>query len=297
MNKRNALGRGLSALLENAATDITSKNFGVSESQVGAVANIRLDQIETNPFNPRTEFAEEDLEELRSSILSHGIIQPLTVRKLGREKYQLISGERRFRACQLARIEDVPCYIRIANDHDMLEMALVENIQRVDLNPIEIGMSYQRLIEECNFTQEKLSEKLGKSRSNITNALRILKLPAQIQLAIRQGVLSMGHARSLVSAGDEQMQMELYRKIVNEGLSVRDIEKFLQSNRGGQVKKATGGAGNGNSLSDQMRNIQQSLAESLNKKVTVSADNKGRGKVVISFSSESELEEIAGKFV
>ena len=215
MRKKRALGKGLSALLENANTDITTKNIGVGGGQtVGSISSLAIAQIEANPFNPRTHFEEEALLELSESIKEHGIIQPLTVRKLGRDKYQLISGERRFRASQLAGLEEVPCYIRIANDQNMLEMALVENIQREDLNAVEVALSYQRLLDECDLTQEQLSQKLGKSRSNIANFLRLLKLPAAIQIGIREGLITMGHARALVNAGDEETQVNLFKQIV-----------------------------------------------------------------------------------
>ncbi|MEY4659794.1 MAG: hypothetical protein RJB36_1560, partial [Bacteroidota bacterium] len=193
--KQPALGRGLSALLQNSETDITSMNGAT----VGSVSMIDIQYIEANPFNPRTHFEKEALEELRMSILSHGIIQPLTVRKLGRDRYQLISGERRFRASQLAGLKEVPAYIRIANDQTMLEMALVENIQREDLNAIEVAISYERLIDECKLTQEQLSEKVAKSRSHIANHIRLLKLPASIQAGVRDQKISMGHARALLS--------------------------------------------------------------------------------------------------
>lgn len=290
MTKRNALGKGLSALLENANTDITTKNFaGVGETTVGSIASIAIDQIEANPFNPRTEFEEEALEELKESIKVHGIIQPLTVRKLGRDKYQLISGERRFRASQLADLTEVPCYVRVANDQSMLEMALVENIQRVDLNPIEVGMSYQRLIEECKFTQEKLAEKLGKSRTNITNFLRLLKLPAQIQMGIKQGLISTGHARALVSAGDEQMQMALFQKVVNEGLSVRDLENLLKQRRNGDTTAPKSAP-----VSDaaDFSSYSESLSNRLEANVKVSGNNNGKGKIVIAFESDDDLQRI-----
>ncbi len=286
--KRAALGKGLSALLENAETDITTRNIGRDQETVGSIANIRVEQIEANPFNPRTIFEEESLYELRDSIKMLGIIQPLTVRKLGRDKYQLISGERRFRAAVLADVNEVPCYIRIANDQSMLEMALVENIQRVDLNAIEVGMSYQRLIDECNFTQEKLSQKLGKSRSNITNFLRLLKLPAQVQLGIKQGLISMGHARAIVSAGDEQMQLVIFKQVVNDGLSVRDLENMLKSNKGTSVTKQKSSSPTNSEFVD----ISEELSRELNTKVQISANNKGRGKIVISFDTEDDLDRI-----
>lgn len=294
MTKKRALGKGLSALLENANTDITTKNIGVEQKTVGSVANIKIEQIEANPFNPRTHFEEEALEELRSSIEVHGIIQPLTVRKMGRDKYQLISGERRFRASQLAGLDEVPCYIRIANDQTMLEMALVENIQREDLNAIEVGLSYQRLIDECNLTQEKLSQKLGKSRSNITNFLRLLKLPAAIQVGIREGLISMGHARALVSAGEEEQQIEIFKEIIAEGLSVRDTEALVKSQKNGKAAVSTEKP-KSYDFDDQVLSFTTELSEKLNTKVQLSANHSGKGKLVINFDSEAELNEIIEK--
>ena len=193
--KKSALGKGLSALLENADTDVTSKT-GVpgSAGVVGSVAQIQLDQIEANPFQPRVDFDKEMLQELADSILQQGIIQPITVRKLGYDKYQIISGERRFKASKLAGLTTIPAYIRVANDQGMLEMALVENIQRQDLNALEVAISYKRLLEECALTQEELSTRVGKNRSTVTNFLRLLRLPPQIQASIRDGGLSMGQA-------------------------------------------------------------------------------------------------------
>lgn len=291
MTKKRALGKGLSALLENASTDITTKNIGVEGKTVGSISSIAIGQIEANPFNPRTHFEEEQLAELKTSISVHGIIQPLTVRKLGRDRYQLISGERRFRASQLAGLKEVPCYIRIANDQTMLEMALVENIQRVDLNAIEVGLSYQRLIDECNFTQEQLSKKVGKSRSNITNFLRLLKLPAPIQIGIREGLLSMGHARAIVSAGDEDAQIAIFKKVLEEGLSVRDVEALVK----GQKENTTEAKPKKNtetSLSSSAEKFQDTLAKKLDTKVQISANNKGKGKIVINFGSEKQLDQI-----
>ena len=221
--KQPALGRGLSALLQNSETDITSMNGAT----VGSVSMIDIHLIEANPFNPRTHFEKEALEELRQSILTHGIIQPLTVRKLGRDRYQLISGERRFRASQLAGLTEVPAYIRIANDQTMLEMALVENIQREDLNAIEVAFSYERLIDECKLTQEQLSEKVAKSRSHIANHIRLLKLPASIQAGVRDQVITMGHARALLSITDEKEQLIAFQQIIDESLSVRAVEQLV----------------------------------------------------------------------
>ncbi len=290
MTKKRALGRGLSALLENADTDITTKNVSVEGKTVGSISSLLIEQIEANPFNPRTYFEEEQLTELKDSIAVHGIIQPLTVRKLGRDRYQLISGERRFRASQLAGLTEIPCYIRIANDQSMLEMALVENIQRVDLNAIEVALSYQRLIDECNFTQEQLSQKVGKSRSNIANFLRLLKLPAPIQIGIRQGFISMGHARAIVSSGDEATQLLLFEKVMEEGLSVRAVENLIKDKK--IDKPQTDKKPEMPKLSSFAESFQNRLSKQLNTKVQIAANNNGQGKIVINFESEEELDKI-----
>lgn len=299
--KKQALGKGLSALLENSGTDITTRNIGAAGGQtVGSISSLSIEQIETNPFNPRTNFEADALTELCDSIKEHGIIQPLTVRKLGRDKYQLISGERRFRASQLAGLTEVPCYIRIANDQNMLEMALVENIQREDLNAIEVGLSYQRLIDECNLTQDKLSQKLGKSRSNITNFLRLLKLPALIQVGIREGAISMGHARALVSAGDEATQVNIFNKIIENNLSVREVEALIKDQREPELNGSNSNEDvQDNSskkeatvLSDSILDFKNRLSESLAAKIVISSDNKGRGKIVINFESQEQLDRI-----
>jgi ParB family chromosome partitioning protein len=289
--KRSALGKGLSALLENAETDITSKsnNAGV----VGSVSMLPIDSIEANPFNPRTNFEKAALEELSQSIAIHGIIQPLTVRKLGRDKYQLISGERRFRASQLAGLTEVPAYIRVANDQTMLEMALVENIQREDLNAIEVALSYSRLIEECNLTQDQLSQKIAKSRSSITNHLRLLKLPADIQASVRDAVISMGHARALVSAGDEDLQMAIFNRIVEDGLSVRDAESLIREGyveprtpSTPSVKAAT------TAVSEKQFVFKEHLSDKLSTKIEIKKSPSGNGKIIVNFNSEVDLNRI-----
>ena len=289
MTKKRALGKGLSALLESASTDINPGYQSAGGNQtIGAIASIAIGQIEANPFNPRTNFEEDALNELASSIKEHGIIQPLTVRKLGRDKYQLISGERRFRASQIAGLSEIPCYIRVANDSTMLEMALVENIQREDLNAIEVALSYQRLIDECNFTQENLGQKLGKSRSNITNYLRLLRLPVKVQIGVREGLISMGHARALVSAGDEQRQEELFTKVLIDQLSVRDLERIIK----GKTVSSTAAIKPAPVLSSVIQASQQYLAEKVNSTVNIKASEKGKGKLIIDFKSEKELEKI-----
>src|SRR3954465_3723509 len=230
-NKKPALGRGLSALLENAKTDITSKHVGDGAPTVNSVSTIKIKSIEANPFQPRTNFEETALQELSDSIKQHGIIQPLTVRKLGYDRYQLISGERRFRASQMASLTEVPAYIRIADYQEMLEMALVENIQREDLDPIEVSLSYKRLIDECNLTQEQLSEKVGKQRSTVTNFLRLLKLPAPIQKSLRDGEITMGHAKALINIDNEDRQLAIFALALEQELSVRQMEELARGEK------------------------------------------------------------------
>jgi ParB family chromosome partitioning protein len=298
--KRNALGKGLSALLENANTDITSSKFENEGKVVGAVSTIEITSIEVNPFQPRTHFDEEALNELATSIKEHGIIQPVTVRKLGYDKYQLISGERRFRASQIAGLTSVPAYIRIADDQTMLEMALVENIQRQDLNAIEVAISYKRLIEECSLTQEQLSQKVSKQRSTVSNYLRLLKLPVEIQLAIRNGDLSMGHARALINIDDEEKQLEIYLKIITENLSVREVENLVRGakevNTNTVLESSTSDVSTKNSLSFNDLKVVEDLRAAFSSKVNIVKSDKGKGKIVIPFKSESDLQRIIDLF-
>lgn len=294
--KRNVLGRGLSALLENAKTDITSNNQLEAETKVvGAIANIEISNIEINPFQPRTNFDENALNELASSIKEHGIIQPITVRKLGYDKFQLISGERRFRASQIAGLTSVPAYIRIANDQTMLEMALVENIQRENLNAIEVAISYKRLIEECDLTQEQLSQKVSKQRSTITNYLRLLKLPVEIQLAIQNNDISMGHARALINIDNTEKQLDIYQQIILNNLSVRETEDFArgaktaltESSNNTIFKKSTKG-----NLSFEQLKVVEDLRSVFNAKVNINRETNGKGKIVIPFKSDNDLKRI-----
>ena len=283
--KQPALGRGLGALLTNVDTDITS----LTGATLGSISLLPIHSIETNPFNPREYFQKEALDELAVSIGTHGIIQPLTVRKLGRDKYQLISGERRFRAAQLAGLIEVPAYIRVANDQAMLEMALVENIQREDLNAIEIGISYQRLIEECSLTQEQLGEKISKSRSNVTNHLRLLKLPANIQAGVRDGFVSMGHARALVAVSDEHEQIALFHQVMEENLSVRDLEKLLKNQR---REITTPTQHNQVKLSSIQMVFIEELEKRLASSVNIQKNNKGQGKLIVTFKSDDDFKRI-----
>lgn len=287
--KRPPLGKGLGALLESSATDITSSDIS-DKSVLGSIAMLPIKSIEANPFNPRTHFEASALKELSESIGEHGIIQPLTVRKLGRDKYQLISGERRFRASQLAGLTEVPAYIRVANDQTMLEMALVENIQREDLNAIEVALSYQRLLDECALTQEELSQKIAKSRSSITNHLRLLKLPALVQKGVRDAFISMGHARALVSAGDEEKQIDLYYRIVEEGLSVRAVEQILKNKE--ESKSTPKIKVKSSEISHEQNNFREYLGDKVAAKVEITKSKQGSGKLVINFNSETDLNRI-----
>lgn len=289
--KRGALGRGLGALLDNESTDITTTQ--PTQNLTGGVALLPIASIEANPFNPRTNFEKEALQELSDSIAIHGIIQPLTVRKLGRDKYQLISGERRFRASQMAGLKEVPAYVRVANDQTMLEMALVENIQREDLNSIEVALSYQRLIDECSLTQDQLSQKVSKSRSSITNHLRLLKLPAEIQLGVRDNLISMGHARALVSAGEEARQLELYRQVIDFQLSVREIEDLIRSGESRTGIETTSVTRvNAPEVSSVQEVFRLHLSDKISSKVEIKKTPQGNGKIVINFSSEVDLNRI-----
>jgi ParB family chromosome partitioning protein len=295
--KRRALGKGLGALLENSNTDITSKKLEGDAKVVGAIANIEITNIETNPFQPRTNFEEDALNELAASIKEHGIIQPITVRKLGYDKYQLISGERRFRASQLAGLTSVPAYIRIANDQAMLEMALVENIQREELDAIEVAISYKRLIDECSLTQEQLSQKVSKQRSTITNYLRLLKLPVEIQLAIRNGDISMGHAHALINIDNEDKQLDIYNQIVLNNLSVREVEDLArgvktESNAPGSKAANANKQSNKGILSVEQQTIVEDLRAVFNTKVQISKEASGKGKIVIPFKSDVDLKRI-----
>jgi ParB family chromosome partitioning protein len=309
MTKKRALGRGLSALLSDSNTDVTTTSrdavtavTGLENDTkvVGAIASIPISQIETNPFQPRTNFDKEALIELSSSIKEHGIIQPITVRKMGYNQFQLISGERRFRASQLAGLEEVPAYIRIANDQSMLEMAIVENVQREDLDAIEEALSYHRLIEECSLTQEQLAEKIGKSRSAITNVLRLLKLPVAIQSSIIDRTLAMGHARALVGIKDEAAQLAVYHKVIADSLSVRQTEELAKlANNAGladeETKAVPSEAINKEKLSTQLQKFAKDLSSNFGKAAKLKVSNKGNGKIEISFSTEDELNSIIEK--
>lgn len=287
--KRSALGKGLSALLENADTDVTSKTG--ADGLVGSVAQIPLEQIEPNPFQPRTTFDPEALRELSDSIREQGIIQPITVRKLGYDNYQIISGERRFKASKLAGLKAIPAYIRVANDQGMLEMSLVENIQRQNLNPIEIALSYKRLIDECNLTQENVSERVGKNRSTVTNFLRLLKLQPEIQSAIKSDIISMGHARAIIGVDDPAKQLFMFNEIVQKQMNVRETEIYarLMGNKSPASKKTKGGK---ERLTFEYTQIQDILSGHFGNKIRLQRTSKGNGKISIPFESDDDLNRI-----
>jgi ParB family chromosome partitioning protein len=287
--KKKVLGRGLDAILQSPDTDITSKD--ISGSYVaGAIAELDISKIETNPFQPRTDFDQMELREMADSIEEQGIIQPITVRKIGVDKFQLISGERRLRASKLAKLKRIPAFIRIANDEQMLELALIENIHRKNLNAIEIAISYQRLIEECSLTQEKLSEKLGKNRSTITNFIRLLKLEPEVQIALRDNIISMGHARALITIEDEPQQVNILRRIIREGLNVRQVEELVRkinSKPEPIPDKPKSGR-----LPEKYKDATDSLSKKFGAKVSLRRNNKGQGSIVISFKDDDELDNI-----
>lgn len=288
--KRSALGRGLESILQSPETDITSGDIS-GNYVAGAIAEIELTKIETNPFQPRSDFDGMMLRELADSIKSQGIIQPITVRKLGFDKYQLIAGERRFRASQLAGLERVPAFIRVANDEQMLELALIENIHRQELNAIEIAISYQRLIEECQLTQEKLSERIGKNRSSIANTLRLLKLPPSVQVALRDGFITTGHARALITVESEEQQEALLKTIIAKGLNVRQVEELVRTMDKKPTQKVRVETA---SMPEKFLETPAVLSEKLGAKVSLKRNNKGQGSIVISFKNDQELERIIG---
>jgi ParB family chromosome partitioning protein len=286
--KKSALGKGLGALLSNPTTDITSgEDVALPSAAAGSTTQISIDKIETNPFQPRTDFDEAALNELAESIRQQGIIQPITVRKMGYDRYQIISGERRFRASKMAGLDAIPAYVRIANDQSMLEMALVENIQRENLNPIEIAISYKRLTDECSLTPDQLAAKVGKDRSTVSNYVRLLKLPPKIQAAIRDGILSMGHARAMINIDDVGLQLRIFDEILKNNLSVRKVEELVRVSTG---KKAKAEKDQKKSVASfEYKNIQDRLSGFYETKVELKPGAKGAGKIILSYYSTDDL--------
>jgi ParB family transcriptional regulator, chromosome partitioning protein len=294
--RRNALGKGLSALLNDSVNVQPYQNKSAKKEEastsaaevnsLGSVNEIRLDEIEVNPFQPRTDFDELALNELADSIKLQGLIQPITVRRINAHKYQLISGERRFRASKLAGLTQLPAYVRTANDQQMLEMALIENIQRENLNAIEVALSFQRMIEECNLKQEELGDRVSKNRSTVTNYLRLLKLPPSIQASIRDGALTMGHAKALINIDDPAKQLYLHQHIIQQGLSVRKVEELVREMQKAPVKKE---GKQPEPVSYQLQKIQDDLASRFSSRVTLKVGAKGNGVIEIPFLSEDDL--------
>ena len=287
--KKQALGRGLSALLKDPENDIKSAEDKGADKVVGNIVELDLEVIEVNPFQPRSSFNEDALKELASSIRELGVIQPITVRKLSFNKYQLVSGERRFKASKLVGLETIPAYIRIANDQESLEMALVENIQREDLDPIEIALSYQRLIDEIDLTQEQMSDRVGKNRSTIANYLRLLKLDPIIQTGMRDGFLSMGHGRALINIDDTAAQLDIYEKIVADSLSVRATESLVKTYKS---SGSSSSPAKKTKIPDFMSKGKNEIAEYFGAKVDVRVAKKGNGRLIIPFSSEEDFKRI-----
>lgn len=285
--KKQALGKGLSAILKDPNKDISSARDTGAKDVVGHIAEIELSSIETNPFQPRSNFDKQALEELTASIREVGIIQPITVRKSGFNQYQLISGERRFRASKLAGLKTIPAYIRLADDQSMLELALVENIQREDLDAIEVALSYKRLMEECALNQEQLSERVGKQRSTVTNYMRLLKLQPLIQAGIRDKMISMGHARALINVEDEDIQLAIYRDVIAKDLSVRRVEEIVRN-----MKKAPKDTPKKPVLPEAYRKLRLQLREYFNTDIELSRTPTGKGKISITFENDADLERI-----
>ena len=282
MVKRTVLGRGLGALMDDA---------DIIKEQISGIAEVEIAKIEANPYQPRTTFDQEKLEELSTSIRELGLIQPITLRKIDGDRFQIITGERRFRAAQMAGLAKIPAFIREADNDSMLEMALVENIQREDLNPIEISISYQRLIDECNLTQETLGTRIGKKRSTVTNYLRLLKLPAVIQKGLKEKQISVGHAKALINIEDADTQMMVYGQILRYDFSVRKVEEVVRE-LGEENHKSAHGSKKEVNLPERYLPFKQLLDQAIPATVKFSADHQGRGKIVIAFKSEEELQKI-----
>ena len=286
--KKQALGRGLSALLKDPDNDINSVQDKNADTIIGNIVELEVDAIEINPFQPRTNFNEETLRELASSIRELGVIQPITVRKLDFNKFQLVSGERRFRASKLIGLNTIPAYIRIANDQESLEMALVENIQRQDLDPIEIALSYQRLIDEIDLTQEQMSERVGKKRSTIANYLRLLKLDPIIQTGMRDGFISMGHGRAIINVDNQEKQLDIYERIISEKLSVRATEALVKNLNNPSSEKTS-------KPQEHPKFVKKGIkefSEYFGHKISVKISKNGKGTISIPFHSEEDFNRI-----
>tara|TARA_Y100000385_G_C12909561_1_gene557785 strand:- start:25 stop:918 length:894 start_codon:yes stop_codon:yes gene_type:complete len=288
---KEALGKGIRALLNSIDDDATKVGRAKTEDeyeQTGTIVKIPLTQIEVNPFQPRIDFNEEALTDLAKSIKIHGVVQPITVRKLSNQKFQLIAGERRLRASKLAGIDDIPAYVREANDQESLEIALIENIQREDLNALEIALNYRRLIDECSLTHEDLSTRLGKSRAAVTNYLRLLKLPPDIQSGLKSKTISMGHARALAGIDDIVLQLYVFKEIGSKSLSVRQTESLIKQNNKQDKSKASS-----KKLPLAYQKLQDRLASNLSAKVQIKPKQNGSGEITIYFHNDDDLERLS----
>lgn len=296
MAKRNALGKGLGALIDSGEDEPRGdRNREIKESvqkEVEGVMEIDVDAIEANPFQPRTRFDDDALDELSASIKELGIIQPLTIRETEHGKYQLIAGERRLRASKIAGLKTVPAFVRKADDQGMLEMALVENIQREDLDAIEVAISYQRLIDECKLTQENLGNRVGKKRATVTNYIRLLKLPAEVQLGLRAKKISMGHARALVNIEDEQDQLKVFYKTIEQELSVRKVEELVKFLKEKGPEEAERKENEQAKINEEYENLKKHLASFFHTNIDFTRNNKGAGKIVIPFKNDEDLQRI-----
>ncbi|MBI3586750.1 MAG: ParB/RepB/Spo0J family partition protein [Ignavibacteriales bacterium] len=295
--KKSVLGRGLSALIPKAPVkevSVRTDEVGADMGGVGIIARISVENIRPNPFQPRAEFDQESLAELTKSIVEKGVIQPITVRRIS-EGYQLISGERRLRAAQSAGLTEIPSYIiAVSSDEEMLELALIENIQRETLNPIEIAHAYKRLIDECRLTQEEVADKVGKDRTTVTNFIRLLKLPHEIQQGLRKNLISMGHARALITLPAESLQLKMYQRIVRSGLSVRNVEQLAKS--AGKISVRSGSSHKVPAPTSSIQSVEEKLRQALGTKVSVRVKEGGRGEIVIEYYSLDDLDRLLDLF-
>lgn len=295
-NKKDALGQGIRALLGGIDTTLPTTHHALpdhsttTDAPLGSVADISIDQISPNPFQPRIAFDEESLADLTNSIQVHGVIQPITVRRIAPNSYQLIAGERRWRASQVLQLTTIPAYIRTANDQEMLELALIENIQRQDLNPVEVAINYQRLLTECKLTHNDLATRLGKGRTTITNFLRLLKLPPDIQVGLKQHQITMGHARTLVEVAETEVQLNLYKQCIEQDWSVRQIENAVKQWRQSLEQRPTAAPAEQNApMSVHLRKVQNSLEEHFSTRVLIKQTADGKGAIQIGFANDHEL--------
>jgi ParB family chromosome partitioning protein len=287
MAKKQALGRGLSALLGDA--DIHAPSSLSNEMHSAGIAEVDINSIVANPNQPRTHFDQEALQELADSIQQHGLVQPITLRKITPNRYQIISGERRYRASILAGLASIPAYVRQVDDEAVLELALIENIQREDLDAMEIAISYKRMIDELHITQEELAAKVSKNRTTVTNFLRLLNLPAEIQLALRERTISMGHARALLTAKTPEIQMGIFQRILKLGLNVRQVEQLVKTDK--VAKKTTDSLKKAELTFEQQSNYLE-LQRIVHNKIDIKKDSKGHGKIIINFTNDDDLSRV-----